>query len=104
MVIFDQFGIIMDMLNELRSFRKALLRPYFLVWMARLGFFRRNFRNKALVILDMPRQVMKHREPRFPRETVWKQPIWGLLVQINLGGGFKYVLFSPLFGEESHFY
>ena len=24
-------------------------------------------------------------------------------MQINLGSGFKYVLFSPLFGEDSHF-
>ena len=24
-------------------------------------------------------------------------------IQVNLGGGFKYFLFSPLFGEDSHF-
>ena len=27
----------------------------------------------------------------------------GFLVLLKLGGGFKYVLFSPLFGEDSHF-
>ena len=25
------------------------------------------------------------------------------LFELELGGGFKYVLFSPLFGEDSHF-
>ena len=25
------------------------------------------------------------------------------IVRYNLGGGLKYVLFSPLFGEDSHF-
>ena len=26
-----------------------------------------------------------------------------LIVYMQLGGGFKYVVFSPLFGEDSHF-
>ena len=28
---------------------------------------------------------------------------WEITVLYNLGGGFKYVLFSPLPGEDSHF-
>ena len=27
----------------------------------------------------------------------------GFDYQLDLGGGFKYFLFSPLFGEDSHF-
>ena len=46
----------------------------------------------------------------FGRENVWRSNKVGpLLVSYKwsynpyLGGGFKYFLFSPLFGEDSHF-
>ncbi len=29
--------------------------------------------------------------------------VCGVSLKTNLGGGFKYFLFSPLFGEDSHF-
>ncbi len=32
----------------------------------------------------------------------WK-PDWVTVILLILGGGFKYFLFSPLFGEDSHF-
>ena len=33
----------------------------------------------------------------------WKKPASGSFAGHNLGGGFTYFLFSPLFGEDSHF-
>ena len=36
-------------------------------------------------------------------QVAWKLPIPFFSVDVLLGGGFKYFLFSPLVGEDAHF-
>ena len=71
----------------------------------------------GLVIKFCPFQVMKFNQSirdrpfRKPRWDGWRSPTYNLegfsghgeSPSQQLGGGFKYVLFSPLFGEDSHF-
>ena len=52
--------------------------------------------------MEMKTRVVELEEVWICREIQWKS--LGCLGYISyLGGGFKYLLFSPLFGEDSHF-
>ena len=52
--------------------------------------------------LGNPENWMNHLED-LPRKMEQPEPFFFLTKCMILGGGFKYFLFSPLFGEDSHF-
>ena len=57
-------------------------------------------------MLEKKQHRRSHNKASFPlacKDPGEQQPVDPVyLVYIELGGGFKYFLFSPLFGEDSH--
>ena len=62
-----------------------------------------DFDRPETAVLPLPRLYLQAKQLAKAKTSLGVWSLGYFVNQTTLGGGFKYILFSPLFGEDSHF-